>query len=112
MGAYIYRLRGPKHFTEMLVEGKMEKVYDIIFWYKPYYSFWDEKEAPWMKGVRLFGGRLKAMFKSINIRFVRIVSINKKAGTIDYSNTIMEWRPGMLSVCDEPDWEKLRLIKL
>jgi hypothetical protein len=24
----------------------------------------------------------------------------------------MEWRPGMLSVYDEPDWERLRHIKL
>jgi hypothetical protein len=112
MGAYIYRLRGPKHFTEMPVEGKMEKVYDLVFWYKPYYSFWDEKEPSWMKGIRLFGGRLKTMFKSVEVKFVRIVDINKKTGTINYADTVMEWRPGMLSVYDEPDWERLRHIKL
>jgi len=110
MGAYIYRLKGPKHFTEMTVNGRLEKVYDLVFWYKPYYSFWDEKEPTWMKGIRLFGGRLKTMFKNIDVKFVRIVNVNSKTGTVDYYKNIMEWRPGMLSVYDEPDWEGLKQI--
>ena len=96
----------------MPIEGKMEKVYDLVFWYKPYYSFWDSKEPSWMKGIRLFGGRLKTMFKDVNVKFVRIVDVDNKTGKINYSDTVMEWRPGMLSVYDEPDWEKLRHIKL
>ena len=65
-----------------------------------------------MKGINLFRGRLKAMFKDGDVNFVRIVDINKKTGTVNYSNLAMEWRPGMLFVYDEPDWERLRQIKL
>lgn len=96
----------------MPVEGKIEKVYDLVFWYKPYYSFWDEKQPSWMKGINLFRGRLKTIFKDVDVKFVRIVDINKKTGTVNYSNIAMEWRPGMLFVYDEPDWERLRQIKL
>jgi hypothetical protein len=52
------------------------------------------------------------MFKDVNVKFVRIVDINKKTGATTYSDTAMEWRPGMLFVYDEPDWERLRHIKL
>jgi hypothetical protein len=52
------------------------------------------------------------MFKDVDVKFVRIVDINKRTGTTNYADTVMEWRPGMLSVYDEPDWERLRHIKI
>lgn len=111
MGAYVYRLRGKNHFKEMIVEGKQEKVYDLVFWYKPYYSFWNEKEPSFMKSVRLFGGRLKSMFKNVDVKYVRPVYINKD-GTRSESSHILEWRKGMIEVVDDPNWQGLKLIKL
>jgi hypothetical protein len=52
------------------------------------------------------------MFKGVEVKFVRIANINKNTGSVDYADTVMEWRPGMLFVYDEPDWERLRHIKL
>ena len=112
MGAYVYRLRGKKHFTEMPVEGKLEKVYDLVYWYKPYYSFWDTKEPRWMKGVRLFEGRLTSMFKDIDVKYVRSIFIDQKTGKRTESDYILKWKKGKVCVVDEPDWEGLQHIKV
>ena len=37
MGAYVYRLKGTKSFTTEVIEGKPEKVFDLVYWYKPRY---------------------------------------------------------------------------
>jgi hypothetical protein len=111
MGAYIYRLRGKRHFKEMFIEGKKEKVYDLVYWYKPCYSLWNEKEPTWMKSVRLFGGRLKSMFKNVEVKYARPVYINKD-GTRSESCHVLEWRKGMVEIMDDPDWQGLKQIKL
>jgi hypothetical protein len=38
MGAYIYRLKGTRAFEEFIIEGRKQKVYDYVYWYKPYYT--------------------------------------------------------------------------
>lgn len=112
MGAYIYRLKGKKHFNEMIIEGKSEKVYDLVYWYKPYYSFWSDKQPSWMKPIKMLGARLEKMFKDVNVKYARTVYIDEHTNEKTYSNYVMEWRPGMVEVCDEPNWQGLKQIKL
>jgi hypothetical protein len=111
MGAYIYRLKGKKHFNEVIIEGKPEKVYDLVYWYKPYYDFWSDKQPSWMKPIKMLGARLERMFKDVDVKYVRTVDVDKN-GKKHYSNYVMEWRKGWTSVVDEPNWQGLKTIKL
>jgi len=87
LGAYIYRLKGTKAFEEFIIEGKKEKVYDYVYWYKPYYAGMFEKEPSWMKPIKMLGVRLEKAFKAIEpVKWVRHVSDD---GVKD--EVIMEW---------------------
>jgi hypothetical protein len=114
MGAYIYRLKGKRHYTEMPINGSMEKVYDLVYWYKPYYSFWDEKEPRWMKPVRMLEARLEKMFRDVDVRYVRVVYEDLTTKQLMRDNRIMEWNlpKGRVSVYDEPDWNGMRVFSL
>jgi hypothetical protein len=111
MGAYVYRLKGKKHFKDIVVEGKVERVYDLIYWYKPYYDFWSNKQPSWMKPIKMLEARLEKMFKDLNVKYVRTVHVDEN-GKKHYSNYVMEWREGMTSVVDDPNWQGLKTIKL
>ncbi len=110
MGAYVYRLKGPNAYDEMIVEGQPEKVYHLVFWYKPYYSMW-EPEPRWMKGIKLFQGRLKSLFKDIEVKYAMSI-FEKDDGTIIRSDHILRWNPRWTCVTDEPNWGNLRRIKI
>jgi hypothetical protein len=114
MGAYIYRLKGKRHYKELEVEGKLEKVYDLVYWYKPYYSFWDEKEPKWMKPIRMLHSRLEKMFKDVEVKYVQPVHEDRNTGQLQRSNFVFEWNlpKGHISVYDEPDWNGMRRIDL
>lgn len=112
MGAYIYRLKGKKHFSNIIIGDKLEKVYDLVFWYKPYYSFWSDKQPSWMKPIKMLEARLKKIFKDVNVKYARTVYVDEHTGVKTYSNYVMEWRSGMVEVCDEPNWQGLKQIKL
>jgi hypothetical protein len=110
MGAYVYRLKGTKAFDEMLIEGKMERVYHLVYWYKPYYSMW-EPEPRYMRGIRAFEGRLKSIFKDTEVKYAIPVFINKD-GTINRNQFALQWKPNWVSVVDDPDWQQLKIIKI
>lgn len=44
MGAYIYRIKGTKAWSYQTINGTPEKVYDLVYWYKPYYYGMFESE--------------------------------------------------------------------
>jgi hypothetical protein len=110
MGAYVYRLKGTKAFDEMLIEGKMEKVYHLVYWYKPYYSMW-EPEPRYMRGIRAFEGRLKSIFKNTEVKYAIPVHIDKE-GNIHRNQYALQWKPDWVSVVDDPDWQQLKIIRL
>ena len=75
MGAYIYRLKGTRAFDILEVDGKKEKVYDYVYWYKPYHTGLFEKEPSWMKPVKMLDARLRKAFASIEpVKWVRHVN--------------------------------------
>ena len=95
MGAYIYRLKGTKAFEEFIIEGKKERVYDYVYWYKPYHTGLFEKEPSWMKPVRMLDTRLRNNFQKVDtVKWVRHVD---DKGMKD--DEIMEW-PGGISISD------------
>jgi len=110
MGAYVYRLKGPKAFDVMNIEGNEEKVYHLVFWYKPYLSVFNP-EPRWMKGIRAFQGRLKSLFKDIEVKYAMSVFV-KDDGTILRSDHILRWNPRWTCVTDEPNWGNLKRIKV
>lgn len=110
MGAYVYRLKSPNTYDEMFVEGKPERVYHLVFWYKPYYSMW-EPDPRWMKGIKLFQGRLKSLFKDVEVKYAMSVFV-KDDGTILRSEHILRWNPRWTCVTDEPNWGNLKRIKI
>jgi len=104
MGAYIYRLKGTKAFKNLNVNGKQEKVYDLIYWYKPYYHGVFESEPKWMKPVRMLAARLEKKFKEIGYpKYVR--HLYEKDGT--YATEVEEWGD-TISCCDEGQWYQNR----
>ena len=115
MGAYIYRLKGKRHYKELEVEGKKEKVYDLVYWYKPYFGgFWDKNEPQWMKPIRMLRARLEKMFKDVEVKYVQVVYEDLKTKQLQRADHVMEWNvPGNgISVYDDPDWNGMRRIQL
>ena len=108
MGAYVYRLKGTKAFEEFIVEGKKEKVYDYVYWYKPYYAGMFEKEPSWMKPIKMLGARLEKSFKALEpVKWVRHVD---SKGVKD--DEIIEW-PGGISISDYNErYQNARRIKI
>ena len=98
----------------MPINGSLEKVYDLVYWYKPYYSFWDEKEPRWMKPIRMLEARLEKMFRDIDVKYVRVVHEDRTTKQLMRDNRIMEWNlpKGGVSVYDEPDWNGMRVFSL
>ena len=95
MGAYIYRLKGTKAFEEFIIEGRKQKVYDYVYWYKPYYTGMFEKEPSWMKPIKMLDARLRNAFEKVEpVKWVRHVN---DQGLKD--NEIIEW-PGGISISD------------
>ena len=95
MGAYIYRLKGTRAFEEFIIEGKKEKVYDCVYWYKPYYAGMFESEPKWMKPIKMLDARLRNAFAKIDpVKWVRHVD---DKGMKD--DEIIEW-PGGISISD------------
>jgi hypothetical protein len=109
MGAYVYRLKAPSAYDEMMIEGKMEKVYHLVYWYKPYYSMW-EPDPKWMKPIKMFQGRLKQLFKDVEVKYVQSIYEDKEKGTINRSEHIYRWHKNWLCVTDEPNWGNMRRI--
>jgi hypothetical protein len=108
MGAYVYRLRGTKAFEYHNIDGKQEKVYDYVYWYKPYYCGMFDKEPSWMKPIHMLGARMEKAFKKIEpVKWVRHVdSKGEKA------DEIQEWGGGF-SVSDYNErFQNARRIKL
>jgi hypothetical protein len=108
MGAYIYRLKGTRAFEELVIEGKKEKVYDYVYWYKPYHTGLMEKEPAWMKPIKMLDARLRNAFEKIEpVKWVRHVSDN---GT--KNDEVMEW-PGGICISDYSErYQNARRIKL
>lgn len=104
MGAYIYRVKGTKAFQTLTVDGKPEKVYDLIYWYKPYYhGSMFESEPKWMKPIHMLHARLDKKFKEIGYpKFVRYVTEDGK-----YDDYITEWGNN-ISCTDEGQWYQTR----
>jgi hypothetical protein len=102
MGAYIYRIKGTKAFKPLIVNGEIEKVYDLIYWYKPYYSMFD-KQPSWMKPINMLHARLNKKFKEIGYpKFVRYVT---EEG--EYDDYVTEWG-NTISCTDEGQWYQTR----
>jgi hypothetical protein len=96
MGAYIYRLRGTKAYEIIEIEGKQEKVYDYVYWYKPYYCGMFEKEPSWMKPVHMLAARLEKAFAKLEpVKWVRHVD---SKGVKD--NEVMEWPSRGICISD------------
>jgi hypothetical protein len=108
MGAYVYRLKSPKAYDIMSLDGKQEKVYHLVFWYKPYYSMW-EPEPKWMKPIKMFKGRLKQLFKDVEVKYVRSI-FERPDGTINRGETIFRWHKNWLCVTDEPNWGNMKRV--
>ena len=104
MGAYIYRLKGSKAFKMQLIDGKYERVYDLVYWYKPYYYGMFEKEPAWMKPINMLAARLENKFKEIGYpKYVR--HLHQQDGT--YSDEVVEWG-NTISTSDEGQWYQNR----
>ena len=72
MGAYIYRLKGTKAFEEYIIEGKKEKVYDYVYWYKPYYHGMFESEPKWLKPIKMLDVQHLKTFLSCSFLYLPI----------------------------------------
>jgi len=108
MGAYIYRLKGTKAYEVMEIDGKKEKVYDYVYWYKPYHTGLYEKDPAWMKPVRMLDAKLRKNFEKVEpVKWVRYVSDD---GVKD--EEIMEWFGG-ISISDYSErYQNSRKIKV
>jgi hypothetical protein len=103
MGAYIYRLKGTKAYKMLPINGKQEKVYDLIYWYKPYYHGMFESEPKWMKPIHMLASRLEKKFKEIGYpKYVRYLHDD---GT--YASEVEEWG-NTISCSDEGQWYQSR----
>lgn len=109
MGEYIYRLKGTKAFEVMEIEGKKEKVYDYVYWYKPYHCGLFEKEPRWMKLIKMLDARLRNAFeRNEPVKWVRHIGND---GVRD--SEIMEWPTGAISISDYSQrYQNARRIKL
>jgi hypothetical protein len=104
MGAYIYRLKGTKAFKNLHVNDKIVKVYDLVYWYKPYYHGMFESEPKWMKPIHMLGARLEKKFKEIGYpEYVRYLC--EEDGS--YSDVVEEWGK-TISCSDEGQWYQSR----
>lgn len=115
MGTYIYRLKGTKSFTEEMIDGQKEKVYDLVFWYKySSSSFWNDKISPTQKARNMLAARLENSFAAIGYpKFVRhVIEENGKLNR-GFGDTIMEWNRKQIDISDDSKkWEELRKFKL
>jgi hypothetical protein len=104
MGAYVYRIKGTKAWSYQTINGTPEKVYDLVYWYKPYYHGMFESEPKWMKPIKMLGARLEKKFKEIGYpKYVR--HFHEEGDT--YSDVITEW--GNTTSCsDEGQWYQSR----
>ena len=104
MGAYIYRLKGTKAFKTLTINGKQEKVYDLVYWYKPYYHSMFGSEPKWMKPVHMLAARLEKKFREVGYpKYVRYLS--EENG--EYSSEVEEWG-NAISCSDEGQWYQSR----
>jgi hypothetical protein len=95
MGAYIYRLKGTKAYEEFIIDGKKERVYDYVFWYKPYNDMWG-KEPKWMRPIKMLDARLKNAFEKLPpVKWCRHVGPD---GSKD--SEIMEWPTHTIAFAD------------
>jgi endoglucanase Acf2 len=113
MGAYVYRLKGSKAFTEIMVEGKLEKVFDLVYWYKPSYSSFWNGEAAWMKPIHMLDARLTNIFDRVGYpKFVRH-AYEEKGKYTRSTEWVMEWKDGVVSMNDaSTTYESLRRIRI
>lgn len=107
MGAYVYRLKAPSAYDYITVDGKQEKVYHLVFWYKPYLSCFYAPEPSWTRQIKMFKGRLKQLFKDVEVKYVRSI-FEKPDGTIIRGDTIYRWHKNWLCVTDEPNWGNMK----
>jgi hypothetical protein len=111
MGAYVYRLKAPSAYDYITVDGKQEKVYHLVFWYKPYLSCFYAPEPSWTRQIKMFKGRLKQLFKDVEVKYVRSI-YEKDDGTILRGDTIYRWHKNWLCVTDEPNWGNMKKVKV
>ena len=107
MGAYIYRLKGKNHFSEVTINGQKVRAYDLVYWYKPYYTgLFPSTRDKKINAIRCaLHKRLEGMFADTPVDYVRICHESGK------SNSYLKWRPGKIDVCDEPNWGGLKYIE-
>lgn len=115
MGAYVYRLKGTKSYVEEVIQGKPEKVYDLVYWYKPPYStFWDG-DPKWMKPIRMLAARLESIFDKVGYpKYVRLAHEHDNGALERYPDSpILVWRDGLISLSDSSTlWDELYAHKV
>ena len=108
MGAYIYRLKGTKAYEVMEIDGKKEKVYDYVYWYKPLHLGLYDKEPAWMKPIRMLDAKLRKNFEKVDpVKWVRHVD---DKGVKD--DEIMEWFGGICISDYSERYQSARKIKV
>lgn len=69
MGEYVYRLKGKNHFTLLEINGRVEKVYHLVYWWKPGYGYgFGDPYRP--KNHAALYAKLEKSFEGIDVRFV------------------------------------------
>lgn len=76
MSAYIYRLSGKDKFTVVEIDGKPERVYHLVYWWKPGYDFGGNDWARPKNHAALYA-RLENSFADLPVKFVTTCSYGK-----------------------------------
>jgi len=114
MGEYMYRLKGTKSFTVEKINGWSEKVYDLVFWYKPLHStFWDDKQPKWMKPMAMLEARLHSAFEKNGYpKYVQLSHVEDDGTLKRYREGALEWRNGLVCISDSSKlFDELKRVK-
>lgn len=68
MGAYVYKLSGIRNYLELNIEGKQELVYEIEYWWKPFYTLRGDESKP--RTYKQTVTALKRAFKDRPVNFI------------------------------------------
>ena len=108
MGVYIYRLKNK--FSNVEINGKIEQVYHLTYWWKPGWNFLDDDDPYKPKNYYAVCAKLAKSLKNANVKYVAVYGSKNKYPITE----VMTWTFQDAVHCDDSVFgtEKIQIIKL